>query len=226
MARVIVSNGPEAGRGFEVPEGGTVVGRVSGPSCDIGLGGSSVSGRHARIYFDSGRSAWFVRDLGSVNGTRVDGRSVDLSEIREGALICFSEIEVVFSLESVSVAQPFGGSESSSGGAGWGAGASLQEPGGLGGSSNSVAADLPALRSNASFLRSVSQGADIALDTLQTELEALKRAMAMRDPTQSHLAVARVIDSGKLDKCLQELRNIRQAEVGVLDSIEELLESK
>jgi pSer/pThr/pTyr-binding forkhead associated (FHA) protein len=225
MARVIVSNGPEAGRGFEVPEAGTIVGRVSGPSCDIGLGGSSVSGRHARIYFDSGRSAWFVRDLGSVNGTRVDGRSVDLSELREGALICFSEIEVVFSLESVSVAEPFVGAESSLTDSGWGA-ASSQQQGGGGAPPHSSAVDVPALRSNASFLRSVSQGADIALDTLETELEALKRAMAMRDPTQAHLAVARVIDSGKLEKCLQELRNIRQAEVGVLDSIEELLESK
>jgi hypothetical protein len=47
--------------------------------------------------------------------------------------------------------------------------------------------------------------------------------MALRDPTQAHLAVARVIDSGKLEACLAELRNIRQAEVGVLESMEELL---
>ena len=221
MARVTVQTGPEQGRDFEVPERGVILGRASGPSCDIGLGGASVSSRHARIYFDAGRSAWFVRDLGSVNGTRVDGRSVDLSELREGSAICFSDVEVTFSLESMPSLAPSGDTGKLSD-AGWGGGSPnhLGSSAGDGGS----AVDIAALRSNASFLKSVSQGADLCLDNLESEIEALKRAMAMRDPTQAHLAVARVVDSGKLSSCLEELRNIRQAEVGVLGSIEDLLE--
>jgi pSer/pThr/pTyr-binding forkhead associated (FHA) protein len=214
MASVIIQSGPEQGRTFDIPEGGTILGRAAGPSCDIPIGGASVSSRHARIYFDEARTAWFVRDLGSVNGTLVDGRPVDLAEIHEGARICFSEIEVIFSLERA----PAGLSPSS-------ALTAQEEWGGASGQPGATAesVDLRALQANAGFLKSVSQGADLALDTFETEIAELRRAMALRDPTQAHLAVARVIDSGKLEACLAELRNIRQAEVGVLDSMEELL---
>jgi pSer/pThr/pTyr-binding forkhead associated (FHA) protein len=220
MASVIVQSGPEMGRTFNIPEGGIILGRAAGPSCDIALGGPSVSSRHARIYFDAGRASWFVRDLGSVNGTLVDGRPVDLAELQEGAKLCFSEIEVIFSLEegSAQVAQP---ASSSPDDTDWGGGAGIPAGPQSGGSEGAV--DLGALRANAGFLKSVSQGADLALDTFETEIAELRRAMAMRDPTQAHLAVARVIDSGKLEACLSELRNIRQAEVGVLESMEELL---
>jgi hypothetical protein len=220
MASVTIHSGPELGRSFDVPKGGIILGRAAGPSCDIALGGPSVSSRHARIYFDSARAAWFVRDLGSVNGTLVDGRPVDLSEIREGARICFSEIEVTFSL-SPSQGGASADPQDAASDADWGGVVAGQPAGGSSGQSSSV--DLGALRANAGFLKSVSQGADIALDTFETEIQELRRAMAMRDPTQAHLAVARVIDSGKLEACLTELRNIRQAEVGVLGSIEDLL---
>ena len=220
MASVIVQSGPEMGRTFNIPEGGIILGRAAGPSCDIALGGPSVSSRHARIYFDAGRAAWFVRDLGSVNGTLVDGRPVDLAELQEGAKICFSEIEVTFSLEEGS-AQAVQPPSSSPNDADWGGGAGSPAGSQSGGAEG--AADLGALRANAGFLKSVSQGADLALDTFEAEIAELRRAIAMRDPTQAHLAVTRVIDSGKLEACLSELRNIRQAEVGVLESMEELL---
>lgn len=214
MASVIIQSGPEQGRTFDVPKGGTILGRAAGPSCDIPIGGASVSSRHARIYFDDGRAAWFVRDLGSVNGTLVDGRPVDLAEIHEGARICFSEIEVIFSLERAPVGLPEPPP-------------SAPQEDWAGSSGQPVAAagsvDLGALQANAGFLKSVSKGADLALDTLEGEIADLGRAIALHDPTQAHLAVARVIDSGKLEACLAELRNIRRAEAGVLDSMEELL---
>jgi pSer/pThr/pTyr-binding forkhead associated (FHA) protein len=39
-----------------------------------------VSGRHARIYFDEKKNSWFVEDLKSRNGTRVDGVRVTGAE--------------------------------------------------------------------------------------------------------------------------------------------------
>lgn len=57
-----------------------VLGRREG--CDIKLSHPEVSSRHAEIYEKGGR--WFVRDLGSVNGTFVNGVRVDKCEIKEG----------------------------------------------------------------------------------------------------------------------------------------------
>ncbi|MGL4552900.1 MAG: FHA domain-containing protein, partial [Gemmataceae bacterium] len=47
-----------------------VIGRA--PDCDIVMGQSDVSGRHCRLSRASG--AWSVEDLGSSNGTFVNGR--------------------------------------------------------------------------------------------------------------------------------------------------------
>jgi pSer/pThr/pTyr-binding forkhead associated (FHA) protein len=41
-------------------------------ACDIALADSSVSSRHCQLEFING--CWFVRDLGSSNGTRVNGK--------------------------------------------------------------------------------------------------------------------------------------------------------
>lgn len=50
----------------------TVVGRLAG--CDIVLGDQSVSGRHAKFIWQSGQ--WMVEDLGSSNGTRINGSRI------------------------------------------------------------------------------------------------------------------------------------------------------
>lgn len=46
-----------------------VIGRAA--ECDVGLVNDSVSRRHARLIFRDG--AWIVEDLGSLNGTAVNG---------------------------------------------------------------------------------------------------------------------------------------------------------
>ena len=54
---------------WEFPPGEYVLGR--NPTCDILLLDPTVSRLHARIFYSEGD--WFIEDLGSMNGTRVDG---------------------------------------------------------------------------------------------------------------------------------------------------------
>ena len=60
-----------------------VIGRSS--ACQIVLGDDTVSRRHAELRYDDGR--WMLRDLGSSNGTYVNGRFVTEAEIQPGDVI-------------------------------------------------------------------------------------------------------------------------------------------
>ncbi len=59
------------------------------PACGLRLNDQRVSGEHASIYFDAGH--WYVRDLGSRNGTRVNGSSLKSAShaVRVGDVISF-----------------------------------------------------------------------------------------------------------------------------------------
>jgi predicted component of type VI protein secretion system len=68
-----------------------VLGRGSG--CDIVLAGDdSVSRRHAEIAVRAGQCR--VRDLGSCNGTLVNGRPVGRARLRRGDVITLGETEI------------------------------------------------------------------------------------------------------------------------------------
>lgn len=67
-----VMQGPQAGTRFRLEPGRTIVGRH--PSCGIVLDAVSVSRQHAAIEVE-GNQAW-IEDLGSRNGTAVDGRRI------------------------------------------------------------------------------------------------------------------------------------------------------
>lgn len=60
----------------------------------------TVSGRHARIFFQD--SEWFVRDVGSTNGTYLNSMKIEPNkntEIRDGDLLHFSRAcEAIFRL--------------------------------------------------------------------------------------------------------------------------------
>lgn len=51
-------------------------------SCDVPLPNPTVSRRHARLVFRDGK--WIVQDLGSTNGTAVNGTTVVRCELRPG----------------------------------------------------------------------------------------------------------------------------------------------
>lgn len=60
-------------------------------SCDIALKFANVSGQHCRLTLEQGY--WFVRDLGSRNGTKVDGRSVVRKRLDPNCKIAFAKHE-------------------------------------------------------------------------------------------------------------------------------------
>lgn len=72
-ARLVVVEGPQ--RGTTVPLGASAVVLGRADSCTLPLGDDYASGRHARVFPHEG--SWWVEDLGSTNGTFVDGERID-----------------------------------------------------------------------------------------------------------------------------------------------------
>jgi len=64
-----------------------VVGRREG--CDIILRFANVSSQHARLTLEAGY--WFVKDLASRNGTKVNGFRVDRKRLDPDAVISFAK---------------------------------------------------------------------------------------------------------------------------------------
>jgi hypothetical protein len=85
-ARLVISGETGDVTTFELPRGPAVVGRST--RADLTLGDDSVSGRHAVLTWDG--SLLRVSDLGSTNGTTVNGtRIVDWVDLRDGDEIRF-----------------------------------------------------------------------------------------------------------------------------------------
>ena len=86
----------EGGALRHVFEERAVIGRD--PDCDIRLASRSVSRRHALV--EKTPNGWVVRDLGSANGTRVNGARVTEAPLVAGAAVMFGEVEALFAVES------------------------------------------------------------------------------------------------------------------------------
>ena len=83
-------------QGLNVPlptDGPLVIGRRGG---DLVLEDSMISGRHLEIRLRDG--GWHLRDLGSTNGTMVDGRLVRDTALRPGAEITLGSTRLVLFL--------------------------------------------------------------------------------------------------------------------------------
>jgi len=78
---------PEAG---ELLEAHLVIGRSS--ACQLVLAHDTVSRRHAELRIEDG--CWLLRDLGSSNGTWVNGRRVVEAEVRPGDVIYLGAAEI------------------------------------------------------------------------------------------------------------------------------------
>ena len=93
MLEVFVLSGPEKGKAFELGDKVTSVGRA--PQNDIKIRDSSVSREHLKIIRKGNR--FLVEDLGSINGTFVNGRRVRPGkrvEVKEGLPITIGRVMI------------------------------------------------------------------------------------------------------------------------------------
>jgi hypothetical protein len=91
VPRLVVTRG----RGIGLDEAVSthcLIGRTAGS--DVVLSDASVSRRHARIALEG--DEYVVRDLGSCNGTFVNGRSVEVATLRDGDVLRVGHVELVF----------------------------------------------------------------------------------------------------------------------------------
>ncbi|MDG2050480.1 MAG: FHA domain-containing protein [Myxococcota bacterium] len=90
VGRVVVKHGFYAGLETPLEDSGLVIGR--GREADLVIAESTISRAHARIDPGAG-DGWLLQDLGSTNGTHVNGSQVstqrlaDGDEIRMGRLV-------------------------------------------------------------------------------------------------------------------------------------------
>lgn len=69
---VVVVDGPKTGTRFPLKDGSNIIGRA--PGCEVRFEDQSVSRQHSEIL--RSQNAWMVKDLGSKNGTFVNGNPV------------------------------------------------------------------------------------------------------------------------------------------------------
>jgi pSer/pThr/pTyr-binding forkhead associated (FHA) protein len=91
-ALLIVRRGPDAGSRFLLDSDLTTVGRH--PDADIFLDDVTVSRRHTE--FLRRGTAFEVRDLGSLNGTYLDGVRIDTALLHEGAEVQLGKFRLTF----------------------------------------------------------------------------------------------------------------------------------
>lgn len=94
-AILVIRSGEDEGTYFVLSKSVTTVGRAE--SSDIAFDDITVSRLHSEIIRHNGN--YVVRDSGSLNGTYVNQRRVDVSELRQGDELQIGKFRLVF-LES------------------------------------------------------------------------------------------------------------------------------
>jgi hypothetical protein len=95
IAKLSFESGPFAGRIVALPNQMVTVGRA--PDNDVVVGDPATSGRHGRIEVRSG--VFWISDLGSTNGTLVNGEPVIEKELSDGDLIAIGQNQIRFTIE-------------------------------------------------------------------------------------------------------------------------------
>ena len=92
MPTLTILAGPTQGQGVKLTGAEFIVGRD--PECQWFLDLPSVSRHHVRFFQANGQ--WFVRDLGSSNGTKRNGQEIVESELVHGDRLSIGDVPVVF----------------------------------------------------------------------------------------------------------------------------------
>ena len=90
--QLVIAEGKEAGREFLFEQAAVLIGRT--PECDVVLYDPGVSRQHARIFREG--STYFVEDMGSSNGTKVNGNLVRRAELKIGDAIGLGPVVFTF----------------------------------------------------------------------------------------------------------------------------------
>jgi len=93
QALLLVKRGPNAGSTFLLAQDATTVGRST--EGDVFLDDVTVSRKHA-VFERRAGGAWFVRDVGSLNGTYVNGEQVDETKLASGDEVQIGRFKVTF----------------------------------------------------------------------------------------------------------------------------------
>jgi DNA-binding CsgD family transcriptional regulator len=88
-----VVRGPEPGSTFSLPEGTHLLGRH--PDCALCFPDDGLSRQHAKLVVRAGGEVQII-DLGSHNGTRVDGQRVEAAVLHEGSSVTVGRLELRF----------------------------------------------------------------------------------------------------------------------------------
>jgi hypothetical protein len=91
MASLVVTEGPGSGKTYPV-ERAVILGREKG--ADIQVGDVAASREHAKVFSQDGD--WFVIDLNSRNGTKVNGARISRSRLGHGDVISIGMTSIRF----------------------------------------------------------------------------------------------------------------------------------
>jgi hypothetical protein len=94
-AKLSFETGPFTGRIIALPNQMVTMGRA--PDNDVVVADPATSGRHGRIEVRAG--AFWISDLGSTNGTLVNGEPVIEKQLADGDLIAIGQNTIRFTLE-------------------------------------------------------------------------------------------------------------------------------
>ena len=93
----IVSETPEEGTRRTLIVSSVIIGRSA--DCDVAISDSAASRHHVEVQATDEGFVW--KDLGSTNGTLINGRQVQSGELKDGDRLRIGETELVFELEEI-----------------------------------------------------------------------------------------------------------------------------
>jgi hypothetical protein len=91
--QLTIAEGQESGKAFTFEQPAITIGRTD--ECDVVLYDPGVSRQHARIFSEG--PSYFVEDMGSANGTKVNGLAVKKQQLSEGDSVALGAVVFRFS---------------------------------------------------------------------------------------------------------------------------------